>query len=114
MVVGDGVLVGLPFDVEAALGDLAIGGVGAGTTASRLLVEMLFADGASDLEVAADGVSVENRLDLEIDFRGTPQPRLGPGEAIAELLKLFTGGGDVAAPAGFLAQGQEGAPDPDD
>jgi hypothetical protein len=61
------------------------------------------------LDVLAAHVQTQFALDegadeqSEIDLRGNAQPHLGPGKALAQLLELFTGGGEVAAPAGLLA-----------
>ncbi len=45
---------------------------------------------------------------------GAPQPRLRTGEAIAQALEVFAGGGDVAASASFLTQSEQSTPDPDE
>ena len=61
-VIGDGVLVCVPLHVKAPLGDLAVGGVGAGTTAARLLEQVLLANDSVGLQVAADVVLVHDEL----------------------------------------------------
>ena len=113
VVIGDGFFVGLPLDVESGLGDLAVGSIRSRATALRLLEAVFLADGARDFEVASDGVAIENRLDLEIDLSRAAQACLGPGKAHAQLLEFVNGDGDVSAPTDFLAQGEQGAPDPD-
>src|SRR5262245_59023890 len=59
VVVGDGLLIDRPFDVEAPLCELAIAGVGAGPTPPYLLGDVVFAYGALDLDVACDVALLE-------------------------------------------------------
>jgi hypothetical protein len=70
VILGDGLFVDGPLDVEAPLRDLAVSRVGARTTSPCLLVSVLFPDRAADLEVAIDVVLIEKRLDLKIDLSG--------------------------------------------
>ena len=46
LVAGNGLVIERPLDVEASLGDLAVGGVGPGAPAPGLLVEVLLDFGA--------------------------------------------------------------------
>ena len=100
--------------VEAPLGDLAVGGVRAGAAAPRLLEDVLLADDAADLEVAAHVVLVQDELDLHVDLGGAAQPGPGGGQALAQPLEVLDRRGDVAQASGVLAQRQQRAPDPDD
>ena len=95
-VVGDGLLVGAPLHVEASLGDLAVGRVGARAATAGLLEDVLFANDAANLEVATHMVPVHDELDLQVDLGGAAQPGLGGGQALAQPLELFDGSGDVA------------------
>src|SRR5215469_8542453 len=66
VVVGNGGFVDRPLDIEAPLCELAISGVGPGTTAPSLLVQMLFAHDAADFEITSDMMVMENGFDLQI------------------------------------------------
>jgi hypothetical protein len=70
VIVGDGILIDSPLNVEAPFGDLTVSHVGARTTSSCLLVKMFFPHCAADLEIAIDVVFIEERFDLKIDLGG--------------------------------------------
>jgi hypothetical protein len=102
--VGNGRFIDGPFDIETPLCELAISGPG--TTASGLLVQMLFAHDAADFEIASDMMVIENDFDLQIDLGGAAQSGLGAGQSFAQLAERLDGRGNVAAASGRLVQRQ--------
>ena len=52
---------GGPLDIKAPLCNLAISGVGPGTTAPGLLVQVLFAHDAADFEITTDNCTFDMR-----------------------------------------------------
>jgi hypothetical protein len=103
VIVGDGLLIGVPLGIKTPFGDLAISGLGPWPASPCLAERMFFADGAIDLEVATDGVLIENHFYLLIDLGGALQPCFCASQPLAYLLELFCGRGDVSAPPGLLA-----------
>ena len=76
-------------EAEAPLGNLAVGGLGAGPAATGLAVLVLLAHGAFDHQVAHDVMALQDGGDLQVDLGGAPQPCLGTGQAQAKVLEFL-------------------------